>query len=242
MSVLRRCIWLVKNWLHAFLAPAEDPRQTFAYAYQRQRELLVKVQHALADIAASKNQLEAKTAEVSSKLPQLQEQARRSLIAGREDLARLALQRRHVAAIELHTLEEQVREVQQEEQRLSLSEQRLATQIEAFFARQELIAARYSTAEAQVRIAEALSGVSQELADLGLALAQAEQKAESMEARASAIDHLVEAGILALPGLPTGDHVERRLGELDLAPDVDDQLDALKHEIAEGKLLPPAGG
>ena len=232
-GLLGRVTGSLKGGLNALMAPAEDPRQTFASAYQRQRDLLGQVQQALAAIATSKHRLQEKTVEVRAKLPSLEEQARRALIAGREDLARLALQRRRVAAAELHALEQQAREVEQEEQRLSLVEQRLATQIEAFHARREVIAARYSAAEAQVRLGEQLTGVSQELADLGLALERAEQKAERMQARASAIDHLVEAGILESPGLPAGDPLARQLDGLDAGQAIEDDLAALKRQVAE---------
>lgn len=231
MGLLRRLILQMRIWLKALTAPAADPRQTFAYAYQRQRELLQNVQQALVSIAAAKERLEAKTAETQQKLPRLEEQARRSLIARREDLARLALQRRQIAAMELRALEDQVREIQQEEQRLTIVEQRLAAQIEAFHARQEVIAARYSAAEAQVRVTEALTGLSQELSDLGLALEEAEQKAQRMQARASAIDQLVEAGVLEVPTLQPGDEVVRQFAQLDVSRTVEEQLAALRRQV-----------
>ncbi len=237
---MRRVGLAVKQGVGAFTASAEDPRQTFAPAYQRQGELLQKVQQALVDIGTAKDRLESKTAEVGGKLPQLEEQARRALIAEREDLARLALQRRQIAVVELEVLEGQVREVQQEEQRLSMVEQRLATQIEAFYARQEVIAARYTAAEAQVRIGESLSGISDELDDLGRALERAEEKTEHMQARASAIDRLVETGVLETPGLPAGDPVAHELGQLEGEQDVEAQLAALSREIEPGRLPPPA--
>src|SRR5207248_695959 len=59
-----------------------------------------------------------------------------------------------------------------------------------------VVMARYNAAEAQVRINEAVTGVSQEFADLTAALARAEEKTEDMQARASAIDRLVQEGIL----------------------------------------------
>lgn len=227
MSLLRR----LKGGLDALLAPAADPRQTFAGTYERQRTLLAQVQQALTAIGSSKTQLEHKIDEVRQKLPQLEEQARRALLGNREDLARLALQRRQVALAELQTLEQQLREVQDEEQRLTVVEQRLSTQIEAFFARQQISAVRYSAAEAQVRIHEALAGVSEDLAGLGEALQETEQKTEAMQARASAIDRLVEAGVLELPGTGSGDDVARQIAALDAGASVEAQLAALKRQL-----------
>lgn len=228
MGFLRRLILQVKIWLKTLTAPAADPRQTFAFAYQRQRELLLSVQQALTSIAAAKARLEAKTAELVEKLPGLEDQARRALIAKREDLARLALQRREIAAMELQALEEQVRDVRLEEERLSLVEHRLAAQIEAFHARQEVIAARYSAAEAQVRITESLAGLSQELSDLGTALEEAEQKAQRMQARASAIDELVEAGVLEVPGVQSVDELASQFSGLDVGQAVEHRLTTLR--------------
>ena len=104
-------------------------------------------------------------------------------------------------------------------------------QIEAFFSHQEVIAARYSTAEAHVWVHEVLGGVSEELANLGQALEQAEQRTEYMQARASAIDRLVKAGILEMPGHSTSNAQPQRLGgERDSAV-VEEQLVDIKRGL-----------
>ena len=199
--------------------------------YERQQALLTKVQGAIVEIAATKDLLETKMNEGRVKLTQLEDQARYALKNGNENLARQTLRRRQMVVRELRTLEGQVQQVEREAQRLSLIEQRLGTQIETFHTRQAVIAARYSTAEAQVRINEAVHGVSQELSELGSELEQAEQKTERMQARADAIDHLVEEGILEVPTAPTGDSVERELAQFDVAREVEEQLAALKRQL-----------
>ena len=199
-SILQRLVTLIKIWLNAFLAAAEDPRRTFAAAFQRHHELLDRVRHARENIAASKAQVSDKTEQVRSRLPLLQERARQALIAGREDVARLSLQLRQVAAEDLQCLERQVYELDQEEQTLSLIEYRLTTQIEAYLTRKEVLEARYATAEAQVSVHEALVGVSDDLSGLGLALERSEERAEQMWAQASALDQLIQAGVLEPSG------------------------------------------
>ena len=94
------------------------------------------------------------------------------------------------------------------------------------------MAARYGAAEAQVRVNEALGGVSQELADLGVALKVAEEKAEYMQARATAIDRLIEDGILELPG-----GALRQASQLEVAQAVEKRLESLKRELNEDNLL-----
>ena len=209
-NVLRSLIPKSNAWLNALLAPAEDPRQVFAAAHQRQQELMGKVRQARANIAASKKRLQAKTEEVRNKLSQLETSLGQRPPDSGDVLARFAQQRRQAALEELHTLDQQVQMLEQDEWALSLIEQRLAAEIETFSTRQEVVAARYSTAEAQVRIQEALAGLSDELASLGLVLEQAEQRTEDMQAGAVDIDRLVESVNPETPGIPVGGSKTKR--------------------------------
>jgi phage shock protein A len=207
-------------WLNGLLSPAEDPRSTFASAIARQQTMQGEVRRALVDIAAAKVRLQTYMGRLRPKLPELDSQTRRAIQAGRDDLARLLIRRSQLAEAELTAIESQLRDVETEEGRLILTEQKLAAQIEAFYARQQAIGARYGAAEAQVRINEALGGVSRELSDLDLALKNAEEKAETMQVRATALDLLIDEGVLQAPA-PLSD----RSGEVEAA------LQRLKREI-----------
>ena len=232
MGLFGRISGKMKAALSAALAPAADPRQTYLSAYQKQRQLLAQVGDAMEQVAESKKRLQMKTKEVTAKLPALLDQARDALKGGREDLARLALQRRQVAAMELKILEEQVAEVEKEEASLSMIEERLATQVEAFTARQEVIMARYTAAEAQVRINEAVTGVSQEFADLTAALERAEERTQTMQARATAIDRLVQEGVLDTHTLTDSSAtIDSQLDQPGITEAVNQQLAALSEEL-----------
>ena len=223
------------EWAKRLFASAEDPRQTYESAFERQRQLLATVQRALQDIGAAKNRMEFKTAEVEAKVPHLEDGARRSLVDGREDLARQALRRAQVATVELQTMRRQLKDMEEDEHRLALVERRLSLQLEAFFARQELLAARYSAAEAQVQINEAITGVSAELAQLAQGMEQAERKSERMQARALAIDRLIDEGLLELPsGYSDGPESGREptLAQSDADRSIDEWLEQLKQEIS----------
>ncbi len=109
-------------------------------------------------------------------------------------------------------------------------EQRLSAQIEAFAARQEVIKAKFSAAEAQVRINEAVTGVSQDFAELSADLQRAEERTESLQARATAIDQLVQDGDLAAIS-PTEESLDLRLGLAATDEEVERQLSALAREV-----------
>ncbi len=159
--------------------------------------------------------------------------------AGREDLARIALQRKQESLSQLQGLEDQIADLEKEQERLTLAEQRLALKIEAFRTRKETIKAQYSAAEAQVKIGEAATGVSEEMADVGLAIERAEDKTERMRARAAAIDELVAAGTLE-DFTGRTDVVERELAKLQTSQNVEMELAALKQQMrsARGELPP----
>ena len=229
MGLLGRISVLLKKSTAVALATAPDPRVTHLTSHQKQRALLNQVIKAVAEVGSAKERLRTAADAVRQKLPEMEEQARRGLKAGHEAAARLALQRRHVVVRELETLERQLAEVEKEEAALAVIEQRLSGQIEAFAARQEVIKARFSAAEAQVRISEAMTGVSQDFADLSAALHRAEQTTEDMQARASAIDRLVEEGDLEAITFSAGsDAIDTRYESLGADADVERQLDALR--------------
>ncbi|HET9780818.1 MAG TPA: PspA/IM30 family protein [Candidatus Dormibacteraeota bacterium] len=220
MGIADRLKVLLAKGANVALAPAPDPRVTHQTTHQKQRALLNQVIKATREVTTAKERLKATADDVRAKLPAMEDQARNELRLGHEAAARVALQRRQVVANELATLERQLAEVEKEEAALIIIEQRLSGQIEAVAARQEVIKARYSAAEAQVRMNEAMTGVSQDFADLTAALQRAEQTTEAMQARATAIDRLVEEGDLESIGLATvpdaaaDDDVERRLNAL----------------------------
>jgi phage shock protein A len=229
MGVLDRLKVVLTKGASVVLAPAPDPRVTQLTSQQKQRALLNQVVKAGQEVTAAKRRLQETAEAVRQKLPAMEEQARQELHSGNEAMARLALQRRQVVAHELATLERQLAEVEKEESALAMIEQRLAGQIEAFAARQEVIKARYSAAEAQVRISEAMTGVSQDFADLTAALHRAERTTEEMQARATAIDRLVQEGDMESIGFAAGsDAIDARFQSLGADQDVERQLDALR--------------
>src|SRR6202140_3256276 len=110
MSVWTRLRLLFNTEVSSALDRAEDPRQVLDYAYNQQQELLVSLRRGLVDIATAKQQLEQQAQRLEARIPQLDDQARRAVTAGREDLARLALERKHTALAEMESLARQIGE------------------------------------------------------------------------------------------------------------------------------------
>jgi phage shock protein A len=236
MGLLSRMSSLIKAKMSSVLDRAEDPAQTLDYSYEKQLELLRNVKRGVVEVVTSKRRLQLQAAGLQDNLGKLEDQARRALAAGREDLARMALEHKQVIVGQLQGLEGQIEDLEKEQEKLSTAETRLSAKVEAFRTRKEVIKAQYSSAAAQVKIGEAATGISEEMADVGLAVDRAEEKTRNMRARASAIDELVDAGTLEdFSGRP--DAVERQLSQISVTRGVEDELAAMKRQL-EGPTQP----
>ena len=226
MSLLNRIRTLFEAKVLHVVDAAEDPRETLGYALERQQEMLGQVRRALVEVSASRHRLAAQIQRLEERLPQLDDQARRAVAASREDLARLALERRLAAERQLADLRRQLGEVAQEEQKLQLAERRFTAAVESFRARRDVLAARYTAAEAQYEAQRSLAGLTGELTDLGAALHRAESKVDEMHSRAAALDQILSSG--AWDDLTSTDHVEQELRRAADQQEIDARLKALK--------------
>ena len=233
MGLMARFTTIVKAKASKALDKAEDPRETLDYSYEKQLELLQKVRRGVADVATSKKRLELQAAKLEQNVEKLDGQARQALQQNREDLARVALERKKAVQLQLQSIDEQRAQLQGEQDKLVLAEQRLSAKVEAFRTRKETIKAQYTAAEAQTKIGEAFSGVSEEMADVGMAIERAENKTETMRARAGAIDELLESG--ALTDITDGrDSIDRELEQLAIGGSVDAELEKIRAELGPG--------
>jgi phage shock protein A len=220
---------VVKARISKMLDRAEDPGETLDYGYQKQVELLQNVKKGIADVVTSKK--------LEDSVVKLDTQARQALSAGREDLARTALERKTLAQTELQSLDTQIKELEGQQEQLIANEKKLRTKIEAFRTKKEVIKAQYSASEAQVRISEAANGVGEEMADLGLAMQRAQDKTEDMRARAGAVEELEKAGAFEdITQLGDGGNsdIDRELQQLTSGVQVDDELAKMRAELGTG--------
>ena len=232
MGLMSRFSTIVKAKASKLLDRAEDPRETLDYSYERQLEMLQKVRRGVADVATAKKRIELQAAKLEQSVTKLDSQARQALAANREDLARIALERKKGVQLQLQSLDQQRAQLEGEQEKLVAAEQRLTAKVEAFRTQKETIKAQYTAAEAQVKIGEAVTGVSEEMADVGLAIERAEQKTETMRARAGAIDELIESGTLTDLTAGGRDEIDRELERMTVESGVDVELAALKKEIS----------
>lgn len=233
MSILSRTATVFKAKISKVLDRAEDPREVLDYSYEKQLELLRNVKRGVIEVTTAKRRLEMQAAQIQENADKAEDQARRAIAAGRQDLARVVLQRKQAAESQLTGLQQQVAGLDAEQERLAAAETRLETKIETFRSQKEVIKAQYSAATAQVKIGEAFTGVSEEMADVGTAVERAQNKTQEMQARAGAIDELVDEGVLTdLSG--SQDKVDAELARVSTEQNVEIELQRLQSELGPG--------
>ena len=232
-GLMSRASTIIKAKLSKLLDRAEDPGETLDYSYEKQLELLQNVKRGIADVATAKKRLELQTAQLEQNVVKLDTQARQAVAAGREDLARQALERKSGIQQQLQDLDTQVKQLEDQQQKLVANEKQLESRIEQFRSQKEVIKAQYSAAEAQVRIGEAATGIGEQMADTGLAIQRAKDKTEQMQARASAIDELIASGDLQELGSGKT-QLDRELAQVASQQQVDRELEQLKAEVGSG--------
>ena len=226
---MNRISTVIKQKANVLVDKYEDPREALDYSYTKQIELLNKLRRDIAEVVTAKRRLEMQKAKLWDNIRTLDEQARRSLDADREDLAKLALERKNANLLQLQGLDKQISEMLTEQEKLEQTEKRLSTKVEEFKSKKEVIKAQYSAAEAQVRIKENVTGISEEMTDIGMALNKAEEKTEKMKAKSGALDEMINSCVLT-DYTTSKDSIEKELEQVTLKGSVDEELAKLKAE------------
>lgn len=233
-GVLGRISTIFKAKMNAALDAAENPNETLDLSYEQQLEQLQKVRRGIAEVVTAKSRLQLQLTRLQQDSAKFDNQARQALAANREDLARLALQRKSDLGTQLQSMQSQVETLEGQQQQLQAGEQRLAAKIESFKTRKETIKAQYTAAQAQVRISEAATGLSEEMADVNAAIQRAEDRTQAMQARANAIGELTAAGTLPDLLTPGGDDLQAQLDQLSTSSSIDAELAAMKAQLGQG--------
>ncbi|MGH6655301.1 MAG: PspA/IM30 family protein [Actinocrinis sp.] len=235
-GVMKRMSLIFKSKANKALDKYEDPRETLDYAYQKQLENMTQLRRSLADVATARKRIELQIKQVQQDAGKREQQARRALEMGREDLARDALTRRSEVQQQIATLTPQHENLVKQEENLTRAVKGAQAKVDAFRTQKETIKANYTAAQAQTRIAETLSGISEEMGDVGMAIQRAQDKTEQLQARADAMTELTASGALddPLAALTTGDDIDAELNRLSSGTGVDSELERMKLELSGG--------
>ncbi len=232
MGLLTRFKAIFQAQANKALEDLEDPKASLDYSLTRLQENLRQVSQSLVQVAAAKRTLEAQRDKLIAAIARYEEQAKAALENGREDLAKLALERKQAALARQTELETNIASLEKQVESLKTTQASLRTKIKVFRSKKEELKAIYDSSEAQLKVREALSGISEHLVDAGNTIQRAEERIRQMQARAEAIDELVATGAIEDVLEPEVDDVDRELARLVRAEAVEAELARLKEEVA----------
>jgi phage shock protein A len=233
-GLIERAVTVIQAKLSKLIGRAEDPRETLDYSYEKQLEMLQNVKRGVADVVTAKKRLQLQAQKLEQGVVKLDSQAREAIGAGREDLARTALERKVGVQTQLQDLDRQTQELEAQQQKLVENERTLSTRIESFRSEKEVIKAQYSAAEAQVKIGEAATGIGDQMQNTGQAVQRAREKTEEMQARGQAMDELIASGTLEDVTSGGSTQLDRELAQIASQSEVEKELEKMKAEVGAG--------
>jgi len=237
MSLFQRAHDILAAKTNKALDAAEKPDEMLDLSYEQMLDQITKVRQGLVTIAASRKRIELQEQQLQQSVDHLQEQARTALSLGQEDLAREALTRKAAAQAQIDGMEPQHQQLAEQEEKLGQTLQALQQRVNTFRTQKEVLKAQYAAASAESSVNESVAGISGTLDDSGAALQRAQDKIATMQARAGALDELLQSGVLEDVGGDTDD-IQQELDEAATAADVDHELAALRAEIGPGSSPP----
>src|SRR6266702_992706 len=237
MGFFSRLANLFRMRANAALDKVEDPGQVMDYSYSKQLEQLQNLKRSIAEVVTNEKRLEMQQSQIQQKINTLDQQAMQALQANREDLARMALQRKETLLVQINGYEQQLAQLRAQEEKLVNMERTISARVETFRTQKEMVKAQYNAAQAQVKINEQVTGISEEMSEMNLAMQRAQDKVLTMQARANAMDALIEQGTLGdqgLLGTGSGDTLERELQKISTEQNVEAQLQEMKQQLQLG--------
>jgi phage shock protein A len=236
MTLFQRAHDIVAAKANKALDAAEKPDEMLDLSYEQMLDQITKVRRALVDIAASRKQIELQEQQLQHTLDHLNDQAKAALSQGNESLAREALSRKAAAQQQIDGMEPQRQQLTEQEQKLEQTLSALQQRVNNFRSQKEVLKAQYTAAQAMTSVNESATGISGTFGDAGAELQRAQDKISTMQARAGAMDELLQSGVLEDVGGSTDD-IQKELDEAGQAAEVDKELAALKAQI--GSSTPP---
>jgi len=227
MTLFQRAHNIVQAKANKALDAVEKPDELLDLSYEDMLDQITRVRRGLVDIAAARRQTELQGQQLQHSVDHLQDQAKTALAQGNEELAREALSRRAAAQGQLDDLSAQHEQLAEQEQKLEHTLEVMQKRVSNFRSQKEVLKAQYSVAEAE-----------SSAVDPGTGLQRALDQVATMQARAGAVDELIQSGVLEDVGGST-DEIQEELDQASSATDVDRQLAALKAEIGPGPAAPP---
>ena len=230
MGILKRAIEVTEAKINKLLNRIEDPNETLDLSYEKMVSGLQEVKTHIADVVTEQKRIENKIKKCTEDAKKREDEAKAALKLGKEDLAKQALEIKQDELQKIKDFTAAYETISGQVNKLKTTESKYKAKIEQFRQTKEVAKASYTAAKAQVQVKESLTGIGDKLGNVGDAINRAQDKAEQMNARADALDGLVDSGVLD-DSLGLNDSVDAQLSAAKKEASVADELAKLKEEL-----------
>ena len=117
--------------MNTLLDKYEDPKEALDYSYQNQIETMKKLRRS-AEVVTAKTRLQMQKTKLVENIRTLDEESTRAIEQDREDLAKLALERKNANMLQLQNLDKQIIDMQTQQDKLEQTEKRHSAKVEEF--------------------------------------------------------------------------------------------------------------
>jgi phage shock protein A len=214
MAILDRISRLVRANINDLIDQAEDPEKMIDQILREMQSNITTARAQVASMIAQEKELEADVQESEQLVQEWNEKARRAVGAGKDDLAREALRRKHDASENLTIYKEQHATQERTVEKLKQQLQLLESKYQSTLSQRDSLIARQRRAHAQQKVADRVTSLSP--LDPSSELDRMERKIRGNEARAAATIEMEDTS------------VDAQFRELDYDVDVEKELEALK--------------
>lgn len=188
MGIFKRFWTMLKSNLNALIGKAEDPEKMLNQMLLDMQEQLINSKRQVAVAVADEKRLRQQFEREKNLATEWEQKAMMAVRAGKDDLARQALERKSDHQKQAQAFENQWQAQDKSVQHLKGSLKQLGSKIEDAKRKKNLLVARAKRAEAQKTISETMSGMTHNSAfDT---IDRMEQKIDQMEAEAQATTEL----------------------------------------------------
>jgi phage shock protein A len=199
------------------VTPVTSPQTNLDTSYKQQRQALEDLRLSTDEVTSARLKLAERAAAHERQLEEFDTRAREHLMQGREDLARIVLERKRMAIAQVSEFDREIRKLQQEEADLMRMEAQLEAELESFWLRNEVLRSQQRSAQARSRFSGQFGQVSNALDD-------AEAHVAELNSRSRLLDGMLTTGLGA-----TDQHA-RFERDLELS-EVDADLEALRRQM-----------
>ncbi|MFM1812987.1 MAG: hypothetical protein RLZZ336_1925 [Cyanobacteriota bacterium] len=218
MGFFDRLSRLIRSNANAVVGAMEDPAKILDQSVADMQADLIKLRQAVATAIASQKRIQNQAEQAEAQSKTWYERAELALKKGEEDLAREALSRRKTCQDTATALNTQLQSQAGQVDQLKKSLVALESKIAEAKTKKDMLKARAQAAQAQEQLQSAVGslGTNTSMA----AFERMEEKVEALEARSQAAAELAGADL------------ESQFAALEGAPEVDDELAAMKNRLA----------